>query len=45
MYNDVDKIYRYSTGRFSTREEVYSLRLDLIGKGNPEEIFIKKVTK
>ena len=45
MYNDVDKFYRYTTGRFQTREEAYSLRLELIRKGYPEEIFIKKVSK
>jgi hypothetical protein len=45
MYNDIDKFYRYTTGRFSTREEAYSLRLELIRKGYPEEIFIKKVSK
>jgi hypothetical protein len=45
MYNDMDKFYRYTTGRFPTREDAYSLRLELIRKGYPEEIFIKKVSK
>jgi hypothetical protein len=45
MYNDIDKFYRYTTGRFSTRDEAYSSRLELIRKGYPEEIFIKKVSK
>jgi len=45
MYNDLDKFYRYTTGRFQLREEAYSLRLELIRKGYPEEIFIKKVSK
>ena len=45
MYNDDDKFYRYTTGRFATREEAYTLRLELIRKGYPEEIFIKKVSK
>jgi hypothetical protein len=45
MYNDIDKFYRYTTGRFATREEAFSLRLELIRKGYPEEIFIKKVSK
>lgn len=45
LYNDVDKFYRYTTGRFSTREEAYAERLELIRKGYPEEIFIKKVSK
>ena len=45
LYNDLDKFYRYTTGRFATRDEAYSLRLELIRKGYPEEIFIKKVSK
>jgi hypothetical protein len=45
LYNDIDKFYRYTTGRFPTREDAYSLRLELIRKGYPEEIFIKKVSK
>jgi len=45
LYNDNDKFYRYTTGRFSTREDAYTLRLELIKKGYPEEIFIKKVSK
>jgi hypothetical protein len=45
MYNDVDKFYRYTTGRFTTREEAMQYRLELIKKGYPEEIFIKKVSK
>ena len=44
LYNDADKFYRYTTGRFPTREEAYSLRLELIRKGYPE-VFIKKVSK
>jgi hypothetical protein len=45
IYNDNDKFYRYTIGKFSTREEAYALRADLIKKGYPEEIFIKKVSK
>jgi hypothetical protein len=45
MYNENDKFYRYTTGRLATREEAYALRLELIRKGYPEEIFIKKVSK
>ena len=45
LYNDIDKFYRYITGKFPTREDAYSLRLELIRKGYPEEIFIKKVSK
>ena len=45
MYNDVDKFYRYTTGQFDTREEAHSWRIQLIRRGYPEEIFIKKVSK
>jgi hypothetical protein len=45
MYNDKDKFYRYTTGRFSTREEADLRKVELIRKGYPEEIFIKKVSK
>ncbi|MCK7461979.1 MAG: SPOR domain-containing protein [Sphingobacterium sp.] len=45
MYNEVDKFYRYTTGKFATREEAEALRKELIRKGYPAEIFIKKVSK
>jgi hypothetical protein len=45
MYNDGDKFYRYTTGRFATREEASALRLELIRKGYQEDLFIKKVSK
>jgi hypothetical protein len=45
MYNDHDKFYRYTTGIFKTREEAFALRMELLQKGYPNEIFIKKVSK
>lgn len=45
MYNDMDKFYRYTTGKFATRNEAAAKRAELIMKGYPEEIFIKKVSK
>lgn len=45
LYNDLDKFYRYTTGKFTTREEATAHRAELIRKGYPEEIFIKKVSK
>jgi hypothetical protein len=45
MYNDLDKFFRYTTGKFATREEAVKWRTQLIRKGYPEEIFIKKVSK
>lgn len=45
MFNDQDKFYRYASGMFQTREEAFARRLELIKKGYPKEIFIKKVSK
>lgn len=45
IYNENDKFYRYTTGEFPTREDAYKLRLDLISKGYPMDIFVKKVTQ
>jgi hypothetical protein len=45
MFNDQDKFYRYTSGVFQTREEAFNLRSELIRKGYPEDIFIKKVSK
>jgi hypothetical protein len=45
MYNDVDKFYRYTTGRFATREEAVARKAELRQKGYPEDIFIKKVSR
>jgi len=45
MYNNSDKFYRYTTGRFSTKEEAFSYRLKLLVKGYPKQIFVKKITK
>ena len=45
LYSDLDKFYRYTTGQFKTREEAMARRADLIKKGYPEEIFVKKVSK
>ncbi|MBN2861764.1 MAG: PD40 domain-containing protein [Bacteroidales bacterium] len=45
MYNEADKFYRYTTGRFGTREEALALLIELRRKGYPDDIFIKKVSK
>jgi tetratricopeptide (TPR) repeat protein len=45
MYNDVDKFYRYMTGKFNTREEAVAHKAELRRKGYPVDIFIKKVSK
>jgi len=45
MYNEIDKFYRYTTGRFATRAEATVWRQNLIKRGYPDDIFIKKVSK
>jgi hypothetical protein len=45
LYNDIDKFYRYTSGKFATRDEAIARRLELIRKGYWEDIFIKKVSK
>jgi hypothetical protein len=45
MYNEMDKFYRYTTGTFQTKEEAYKLKSELIRKGYPDDLFIKKVSK
>lgn len=45
LYSDVDKFYRYMTGRFVTKEEAIAKKEELIRKGYPSDIFIKKVSK
>ncbi len=45
IYNDSDKFYRYTTGRFQTREEAEELKQELLRKGYPDDIFVKKVSK
>ncbi len=45
MYNDTDKFYRYTTGRFKTRDEAAARRAELRKKGYLDDIFIKKVSK
>jgi hypothetical protein len=45
MYNKEDRFYRYTTGIFKRREEAYAWRLELIKKGYPDDLFIKKVSK
>ncbi len=45
MYNDNDKFFRYTTGKFATREEANELKMELLRKGYPDDIFIKKVSK
>jgi tetratricopeptide (TPR) repeat protein len=43
LYNSDDKFYRYTTGKFKTKEEAYKRRDRLIQLGYPEDIFVKTV--
>jgi hypothetical protein len=45
MYNEDDRFYRYTTGRFNTREEAYAWKNELLRRGYPDDIFVKKVSK
>lgn len=45
FFNENDLFYRYTTGIFNNKSEAYTHRDDLIGKGYPDDLFIKKVTK
>jgi hypothetical protein len=45
MYNDADKFYRYTTGKYTTRDEAAAHKAELLKKGYPDDIFIKKVSK
>ncbi|HOO98693.1 MAG TPA: SPOR domain-containing protein [Bacteroidales bacterium] len=45
MYNENDRFYRYTTGRFASREEAEALLQELKRKGYPDDIFVKKVSR
>jgi hypothetical protein len=45
IYNDNNKFYRYTTGMFSTKAEAEIWKSELLRKGYPKDIFIKKVSK
>ena len=45
IYNDNDKFYRYTVGNFASRDEAESLKLDLISKGYPDDLWVKKVSR
>ena len=45
MYNEKDRFYRYTTGQFKTQDEAKAWRMELLKRGYPDEIFIKKVLR
>jgi hypothetical protein len=45
FYSETDLFYRYTTGIFANKGDAYAHRDDLINKGYPDDLFIKKVTR
>jgi hypothetical protein len=45
LYNENDLFYRYTTGRFDVKEDAYTHKSDLMIKGYPDDLFVKKVTR
>jgi Tol biopolymer transport system component len=44
LYNEDDKFYRYTTGSFQSKDAAYQHRTELIRKGYPKQIFVKKIS-
>jgi WD40-like Beta Propeller Repeat len=45
FYNETDLFYRYTTGIFKIKDEAYAHKNDLISKGYPDDLFVKKVAR
>ncbi len=45
FYNDNDRFYRYTTGVFKVKNDAYGHKAELIAKGYPDDLFVKKVMK
>ena len=45
LYNDADLFYRYITGYFDKKDDAYTHLHELIGKGYPDDLFVKKVSR
>jgi hypothetical protein len=45
LYNDADLFYRYVTGHFDSKVDAYSHLNELINKGYPDDLFVKKVKR
>ena len=45
FFNENDFFYRYTTGVFNDKNDAYAHRDNLISKGYPDDLFIKKVTR
>jgi hypothetical protein len=45
LYNDADLFYRYITGYFDKKDDAYTHLNELIKKGYPDDLFVKKVSR
>ena len=45
FYNETDLFYRYTTGIFTKKDEAYVHKNDLLIKGYPDDLFVKKVAR
>ncbi|MDP4222248.1 MAG: hypothetical protein Q8868_02950 [Bacteroidota bacterium] len=45
FYNGADLFYRYTTGIFNIKNDAYNHLNELIDKGYPDDLFVKKVTR
>ncbi len=45
MYDENDKFYRYTTGVFEVKEDAIKWKNELINKGYPTDLFVKKVSR
>lgn len=45
FYNERDLFYRYATGVFKVKDDAYAHKNDLIRKGYPDDLFLKKVAR
>jgi hypothetical protein len=45
IYNESDLFYRYTTGIFKIKNDAYAHKADLINKGYPDDLFVKKVMR
>lgn len=45
FYNDNDRFYRYTTGVYKVKNDAYAHKNELINKGYPDDLFVKKVLR
>ncbi len=45
LYNNADLFYRYITGYFDKKDDAYAHLNELIKKGYPDDLFVKKVSR